>query len=80
MKDVVSEVLGPEVRSLANTLEKLTTKNSILVHENKGLRKAVFIKKSRRKRGKPLFNLFRDESEAKAMFFSPSKIQAAQDS
>jgi hypothetical protein len=50
------------------------------MHENKGLRKTVFIKKSRRKRGKPLFNLFRDKSEAKAMFFSPTKIQAARDS
>jgi DDE superfamily endonuclease len=80
MKDVVGEVLGPEVRSLANTLEKLTTENSILVHENEGLRKAVFIEKSRRKRGKPLFDLFRDESEVKAMFFSPTKIQAARDS
>ena len=80
MKDVVGEGLGPDVRSLANTLEKLTTENSILTHENEGLRQAVFIEKSRRKRGKPLFHLLREDSEVKTMFFSPSKIQAARDS
>jgi DNA-binding transcriptional regulator GbsR (MarR family) len=74
MKEVVSEVLGPEARSLACTLKKLTTENLILTHKNKGLRKAVFIKKSRRKRGKPLFKLFREESKTKAMFFSLTKI------
>ncbi|MFL6546931.1 MAG: hypothetical protein ACJ8LM_17345 [Candidatus Udaeobacter sp.] len=80
LKGVVGDGLGPDVRSLANTLEKLTTENSILTHENEGLRKAVFIEKSRRKRGKPLFHLLREDNEVKAMFFSPSKIQAARDS
>ena len=77
---MVGDGLGPDVRSLANTLEKLTSENSILTHENEGLRKAVFIEKSRRKRGKPLFHLLREDNEVKAMFFSPSKIQAARDS
>jgi hypothetical protein len=80
MKEVVGGVLGLEARSLAYTLEKLATKNLILTHKNKGLCKAVFIKKLRRKRGKPLFKLFREESEIKAMFFSLTKIQAARDS
>jgi hypothetical protein len=47
MKDVVGEVLGLEVRKLSNTLEKLTTENLILKHENEGLRQAVFIEKGR---------------------------------
>ena len=71
---MVDEVLSPEVRSLANILEKFTTENSILTHENKGLRKAIFIEKSRRKRDKPLFDLLREDNKTKAIFFSPTKI------
>jgi hypothetical protein len=74
MKEVVSKVLGPEVRNLAYTLKKLVTENLILTYKNKGLYKAVFIKKLRRKRGKPLFKLFQEESEIKVMFFSLTKI------
>ena len=79
MKDVVNKVLGSEARSFNNTLKKLITENLILMHENEGLRKAIFIEKSRRKRGKPLFNLFQEDNEAKAIFFNLIKIQIAQD-
>ena len=79
MKNVVGDILGSDVRKLSNTLQKLTTENSILTHENEGLRRAVFIEKGRRKRGKPLFELLREDDEVKAMFFSPTKIQHARD-
>ncbi len=74
MKDVVGEVFGSELRSLANILEKLTTENSIFTYENEGLRKAIFIEKLRRKRGKPLFDLLRENNKVKAIFFSLIKI------
>jgi regulator of replication initiation timing len=77
---VVDKGLGPDVRSLANTLKKLIIENSIFIYENEDLRKAVSIKKLRRKRKKPLFHLLRENNKIKTMFFSPSKIQAARDS
>jgi hypothetical protein len=38
LKLAVGEVLGKDVRKLANTIDKLATDNSILKHENDGLR------------------------------------------
>jgi regulator of replication initiation timing len=79
MKNIIDNILSSDVRKLSNTLQKFTTENSILTHENENLRRAVFIKKGRRKRGKPLFELLREDDEIKTMFFSPTKIQYARD-
>lgn len=56
LKAAVDDVLGTEVRKISNTLEQFAVKVSILEAENKGLRRAVFIEKKRRKRGKPMFD------------------------
>ena len=57
-----------------HTFEKLHTDNILLKNENEGLRKTIKIEKSRRKRGKPLFNDLTTNDDNKAIFFSPSKI------
>ncbi len=79
MKSVVGEVIGSEARKLNNTMEKLTTDVALLKAENEGLRRTVRIERSRRRRGKPLFDDLGVNSEAKGVFFSPNKIQAARD-
>ncbi len=59
------------MRKITNTMEKLAA-------ENVGLRHTVFTEKSKRKRGKPLFDTLRDK-DSKAIFFSPAKITQARE-
>ncbi len=79
MKSVVGEVIGPKARRLNNTMKKLTTDVALLKAENEGLRRTVRIERSRRRRDKPLFDDLEVNGEAKGMFFSSNKIQAARD-
>ncbi len=79
MKSVVGEVIGSEARKLNNTMEKLTTDVALLKAENEGLRRTVRIERSCRRRGKSLFDDLEVNGEAKGVFFSPNKIQAARD-
>ncbi len=79
MKSVVEEAIGSQARKLNNTIEKLTTDVALLKAENEGLRRTVRIERSRRRREKPLFDDLGVNGEAKRMFFSSNKIQAARD-
>ncbi len=79
MKSVVEEVIGSKARKLNNTMKKLTTDVALLKAENKDLRWTVRIERSRRRREKPLFDDLEVNDEAKKMFFSSNKIQAARD-
>ena len=45
MKSIVGEVIGQDTRKLANTIEKLTTENALLVAETEGLRGESFAMK-----------------------------------
>ena len=60
-------------------MKKLTTDVALLKAENEGLRRTVRIERSRRRRDKPLFDDLEVNGEAKGMFFSSNKIQAARD-
>ena len=62
-----------------NTVEKLTTDVALLKAENEGLRRTVRIERSRRRREKSLFDDLGVNGEAKGVFFSSNKIQAARD-
>ncbi len=79
MKSVVEEVIGSKARKLNNTMKKLTTDVALLKAENEDLRWTVRIERSRRRREKPLFDDLGINDEAKRMFFSSNKIQAARD-
>ena len=79
MKSVVEEVIDSEARKLNNTMEKLTTDVALLKAENEDLRRTVRIERSRRRREKPLFDDLGVNGEAKGVFFSSNKIQAARD-
>ena len=77
LQDVVDEAIEPQAKRLENTVLKLTTDIALLHSKNKGLRKALGNEKKKRARGKPLFNKLHAETDCKAMFFSPSKIERA---
>jgi len=79
MKSVVEEAIDSQARKLNNTIEKLTTDVALLKAENEDLRRTVRIERSCRRREKPLFDDLGVNDEAKGMFFSPNKIQAARD-
>jgi len=79
MKSVVEEAIGSQARKLNNTVEKLTTDVALLKAENEDLRRTVRIERSRRRREKPLFDDLGVNDEAKRVFFSSNKIQAAHD-
>ncbi len=79
MKLVVEEVIGSKAGKLNNTMKKLTTDVALLKAENKDLRRTVRIERSRRRREKPLFDDLKVNDEAKKVFFSSNKIQAARD-
>ena len=67
-----------QLRKLRGSLINITTENAILKAENSGFKQALFNEKKRRKRGKKVFKEFRaQENAGRAMFFSPTKIQAA---
>ena len=79
MREVVGEVMAPEARKISNTIERLTTENTILQGKIADLRETVRLEKNKRRRGKPLFDDLGVENDGGAMFFSPSKIQRARD-
>ncbi len=79
MKSVVEEAIDSQARKLNNTVEKLTTDVALLKAENEGLRRTVRIERSRRRREKSLFDDLGVNGEAKGVFFSSNKIQAARD-
>ena len=79
IKLIIGKVIGPEARKLNNTIKKLATKNALLVSKNQGLRRAIRIKKDRRKRRKPLFNNLGVDCKEKGVFFSPKKNQGARE-
>ena len=79
LRDVVNKVIEPQAKRLKNTVLKLTTNIALLRSENKGLQKAFSNKKKKRTRSKPLFNNLRAETDCKAIFFSPLKIERAKE-
>ena len=58
-------------------VERVVAENDVLRHENAHLREHFKDEKKRRRRGKPLFDNVFEITKGNAMFFSPSKIQAA---
>ena len=79
MREVVGEVMAPEARKITNTIDRLTTENTILQAKIRSLQETVRIEKNKRRRGKPLFDDLGVNNDGGAMFFSPSKIQRARD-
>ena len=73
---------NPKARKLEKTIELMQANRKILSHENKDLRRTVFLEKRKRKRQKPLKNyLFNPEDveQDAPVIFSPEKIQRARE-
>jgi len=79
LQDVVDKVIEPQAKRLENIVLKLTTDIALLCSENKGLRKAFSNEKKKRACGKPLFDKLYIETDCKAIFFSPLKIERAKE-
>ena len=71
----ITKAVSEEV---AAAMVRVQTEVQLLRCENEGLREQLRNEKRRRKRGKPLFNNVFDITKGNAMFFSPTKIAAAQ--
>ena len=74
VKNAMGEVVSKDAKRLINTVDHLSTQTAILTTKVASLQNAILIEKGKRRRGKPLFDNLGDNSEAKSMFFSPSKI------
>ena len=70
-----SEAFTKEMDLVVRAAEKLSIKNEILEHENAGLRGALIQEQKRRKRGKKM-GILSKEQPGQAMFASPAKIAA----
>ena len=73
---------NPKARKLEKTMELIQANYEILSHENKDLRKAVFLEKRKRKRQNPLKNYLLDPEDTEQgapVIFSPAKIQRARE-
>lgn len=73
---------NPKARKLEKTMELLQANREILSHENKDLRRAVFLEKRKRKRRNPLKNYLLDPEDGEQgapIVFSPAKIQRARE-
>ena len=68
--------LEDKVDQLARAAEKLAISKEILQHEINGLQEALLNERKRRKRGKKMGLVDKDEP-GQAVFFSPAKIEAA---
>ena len=67
------EAFTKEMNLVVRAAEKLSIKNEILEHENAGLREALIQEQKRRKRGKKMGILSKEEP-GQAVFASPTKI------
>jgi hypothetical protein len=75
VEDVVRE--GEEKSAKKITLSLLQVHNDLLLHENKGLGKALTTKKKHKNKGKTLDLQQRQEFYSRAVFWSPSKVNEA---
>ena len=60
---------------MVKSMEQLSFRNELLIHENRGLNAALIDEKKKRKRGKPM-GLLAPDQPGQAQFFSPAKIEA----
>ena len=77
VRSVVQGEVEKEVRKLKRTMDALQVKNVALKAKVANLQATVNIEKAKRKRGKAFIVRLCEEDKVKAMFYSPSKIQAA---
>jgi hypothetical protein len=67
--------VAAEVDIILRASQKLAIRAELLEHENVGLRQALINEKGRRKRGKAMGLIGKDEA-GQAIFYSPAKIAA----
>lgn len=79
LRQVVENTSDKRVTQLSHTIHSIAAQKQILQHENNCLRDALVNEKRRRKRGKALLLEPPKDYAGGAVFWSPSKVQAARD-
>jgi ATP-dependent Zn protease len=72
-------VFDSRVKLLSNTIKHLSTLNILLESRILGYQRALQNEQKKRQRQKPLFHQLTAQSEGRAVFYSPQKVQQARD-
>lgn len=79
LKDTYGPALTRDEKKIVNTLDYLCAETQHQRLQIKLLEERLQLQEKQNKRGKTLFNELRAESDTKAIFFSPNKVQEARD-
>lgn len=79
LKEVVADIFDKRVRTLNDTIQNLATTNILLETRITGYQRALQNEQKKRQRAKPLFHRLAAAEDGKAIFYSPSKVQAARE-
>jgi hypothetical protein len=79
LQEVVTNVFDSRVKLLSNTIKHLSTSNILLESRILGYQRALQNEQKKRQRQKPLFHQLAAQSEGRAVFYSPQKVQQARD-
>jgi hypothetical protein len=77
LREVVKDRGDKRAQKLSQAFHQISTQNTLLEHEVKGLRKALVSERKRRKRGKALLLEEPEEYHGGAVFWSPRKVKEA---
>jgi hypothetical protein len=79
LKKVVADVYDQNTKKLGSMIHHLSIKNILLKLHCQGLKSALLNEKKKRYRGKALTFELQAPEDGYAVFYSPKKIQQAQD-
>lgn len=79
LREAVDNIYDSRSKKLSQTIHTISARNQILQHENERLKEALSNEKKRRKHGKALLLEPPQDHNGGAVFWSPSKVQAARD-
>ena len=79
LQEVITNVFNSRVKLLSNTIKHLSITNILLESRILGYQRALQNEQKKRQRQKPLFHQLAAQSEGRAVFYSPQKVQQARD-
>ena len=79
LRQTVEDIYDSRASKLSHTIHAISVQKTLLQHKVGQLEEALINEKKRRQRGKPLLLEAPEEYHGGAVFWSPSKVQAARD-
>lgn len=77
LRDVMEDTYNRQSKKLSQTIHAISVQKQLLQHENNKLKEALINEKKRRQRGKALLLQPPKNYDGGAVFWSPSKVEAA---